>query len=92
MTWQFFLYFWNRANGVVYFWISLLHSTLRSNNIIFGFDGPTLPIILYFACECISSSTVVQITCALSNVLQCTSTRPSDKRYSNCCEYWMRNG
>jgi len=51
---------------------------IEEQYIIFGFDGPTFPIILYLACECIPSSTIVQLPVLLSHVFQWTSIRSSN--------------
>jgi len=37
------------------------HQIFHELYIIFVFDGPTPPIILYLVCECIPSSTIVQL-------------------------------
>jgi len=86
------LYFWNKANGGIHFWNSLntkiekfskkmkffTSYSSKSNCINFEFDGPIFPIIPHLACQCIPSSTKVQLPEFLPNVLQCNSM----KKYS----------
>jgi len=55
-----------------------LYNTSRSSTSFFEFDGPTLPNTLYLACECIPSSTIIELHCFYPMLCIAILSRSSD--------------